>query len=103
MDGVLDFLPGSRLAPTRSDRVMQNERVVDIYESRFWRGTLIPLLLFGISQRDEMALVDSIASAEPNDRILDLACGPGFYARHFAAGSPDRRVLGLDLSWPMLR
>ena len=39
----------------------------------------------------------------PGDTVVDLACGPGLYARRFAAGHPQRDVVGLDLSWPMLR
>ncbi|MGH2358994.1 MAG: class I SAM-dependent methyltransferase [bacterium] len=35
--------------------------------------------------------------------ILDLACGPGIYARRFAAELPAGMVTGMDLSWPMLR
>jgi ubiquinone/menaquinone biosynthesis C-methylase UbiE len=56
-----------------------------------------------ISLHDEMALIERIASAGPTARVLDLACGPGLYARRFAAGQPEREVVGLDISWPMLR
>jgi ubiquinone/menaquinone biosynthesis C-methylase UbiE len=51
----------------------------------------------------EMELIERIASPGPTARVLDLACGTGLYARRFAAGHPEREVVGLDLSWPMLR
>jgi len=57
----------------------------------------------GISLHDEISLIQRITSPGPADTVLDLACGPGLYARSFAQGSPARNVVGLDLSWPMLR
>lgn len=35
--------------------------------------------------------------------MLDLACGPGIYARRFAGERPAGVVVGMDLSRPMLR
>jgi ubiquinone/menaquinone biosynthesis C-methylase UbiE len=57
----------------------------------------------GISLDEEIALIEKITGPGPGDVILDLACGPGLYARALAAGHPERTVIGLDLSWPMLR
>ena len=37
-----------------------------------------------------------------NGTVLDLGCGSGRYLRHLAAVRPDLRIIGLDLSRPML-
>ena len=42
------------------------------------------------------------AEVQPNDRILDIACGTGDLARAFARAQP-RLVLGLDFAGDMLR
>lgn len=39
------------------------------------------------------------ATVEPDDRVLDMGCGPGLLTRHL---EPSVRVLGLDLSREML-
>jgi ubiquinone/menaquinone biosynthesis C-methylase UbiE len=77
--------------------------MVRIYESRLWRANWLFGVAGGISLADEMSLIDRILDLGPSDAVLDLACGPGLYARRFARGASTREVLGLDLSWPMLR
>lgn len=37
-----------------------------------------------------------LMSIKPGDKILDLACGPGFFSQHFA--QKGAKVLGLDIS-----
>ena len=101
VDGVLDFLPQDTAEKGRGQKFMESERMVGIYESKWWRRSRLFALLVKISLDDEMALIKRIAEIGPADTVLDLACGPGLYARAFAEDGPRRRVVGLDCSWPM--
>lgn len=103
VDHVVDFLPAAVTEKGAGQRLMESERMVAIYESKWWRACKLFGWVMGIRLEDEMALVQRITRPGPTDTILDLACGPGLYARAFAEGSPARNVFGLDLSWPMLR
>jgi SAM-dependent methyltransferase len=38
----------------------------------------------------------------PDDRVVDLGCGPGTYLGWMAEFAPDLAILGLDLSWPAI-
>ena len=100
---IVDFLPADDLGRSFSQRAMEATSIVSIYEGSWWRASSLAAFLMQISLDDEMALIEKIASPSPTARVLDLACGPGLYTRHFAAGHPEREVVGLDLSWPMLR
>ena len=103
VEGIVDFLPADHLERSPSQQAMEARPIVAIYEGSWWRGSPLAALLMQISLDEEMSLIERIASPGPTARVLDLACGPGLYARRFAAGHPEREVVGLDLSWPMLR
>jgi ubiquinone/menaquinone biosynthesis C-methylase UbiE len=77
--------------------------LIRIYESRLWRRNPLFGLASHISFGRERALIEATANLTQRERILDLACGPGIYARHFAVAAPRSSVVGLDLSMPMLR
>ena len=87
----------------RGQAAMEWPPLVRIYESRLWRRNPLFGLATRISFEGERALIEAAASVEEHDRVLDLACGPGIYARRFAAAVPGGSVVGLDLSMPMLR
>jgi SAM-dependent methyltransferase len=101
--GVVDFLPDLERKRSLAQRLMESEAVASIYESRWWRGNRGFSLVAGISLEEEKSLIERILAIQPGDRVLDLACGPGLYARRFAREGRERYVVGLDLSWPMLR
>jgi SAM-dependent methyltransferase len=103
VEGIVDFLPADDLERSLAQRAMEATSVVSIYESGWWRASPLAAFLMQISLEEEMSLIERIASPSPRARVLDLACGPGLYARRFAARHPEREVVGLDLSWPMLR
>jgi ubiquinone/menaquinone biosynthesis C-methylase UbiE len=66
------------------------QRVADKYENA-WSGLtrlFIPALL-------------EVASVKPGNRLLDVACGPGYVAD--AARSCGARVIGIDFCEPMIR
>jgi len=103
VEGIVDFLPADDLERSLAQRAMEATPVVSIYEGSWWRASPLAAFLMQISLDEEMSLIERIASPSPSARVLDLACGPGLYARRFAAKHPEREVVGLDLSWPMLR
>lgn len=103
VDGVVDFLPSDDIKRKSAQGRMESKRIVEIYEGRWWRDSRLFRLFTRISLADEMSLVERIANLGPTDRVLDLACGPGLYTRRFAAEHSGRELVGLDLSWPMLR
>jgi SAM-dependent methyltransferase len=101
--GVVDFLPDVERKRSLAQRLMEFERIASIYESRWWRGHRGFAWFAGISLKQESSLIDGILDIRPDEGVLDLACGPGLYARRFAREGAARFVVGLDLSWPMLR
>jgi ubiquinone/menaquinone biosynthesis C-methylase UbiE len=88
---------------TPAQTLMEWPPLVRVYESRFWRRSPVFAAFFGISFEREYALIADAANLEPDALVLDLACGPGIYARPFARAVPRGQVIGLDLSVPMLR
>lgn len=82
---------------------MEAEPIVRIYESRLWRRNPLVALAFGVTFEGELDLILRAADLGGNEGVLDLACGPGIYTRPLARHVPAGLVVGLDLSWPMLR
>jgi SAM-dependent methyltransferase len=77
--------------------------LVRLYESRLWRRSALFTAVLGISFERECELIVDAANSRPDDVVLDLACGPGIYTRSWARRVPRGRIVGLDLSVPMLR
>ena len=102
-DGVPDLIPDLRLHLTLSQIAMQAQPIVRIYESRFWRRSAPLAVVLGLSFDREVELILEQAELAPDAVILDLACGPGIYSRELARRAPSGRVVGLDVSAPMLR
>ncbi|MEN8182630.1 MAG: class I SAM-dependent methyltransferase [Myxococcota bacterium] len=92
-----------RRARGRGQAAMEWPPLVRIYESRLWRRNPLFALATGIPFARERALIEAAANLAGHERVLDLACGPGIYARRFAGAVPRGSVVGLDLSMPMLR
>lgn len=82
---------------------METERIARIYESALWRGNPLLVLLLGITEKGEYRRISRALQLKGNETMLDLACGPGIYTRRFAREVSRGEVLGLDLSWPMLK
>ncbi len=83
-------------------RLMEWPPLVAIYESRLWRRSFPFALAAGISFDREIELIGEAAELGRASRVLDLACGSGIYTRPFARRIEGGRVVGLDLSRPML-
>ena len=100
-DGILDFLAGAPAEViTPFQRVMQMPAVVSIYE-RAWRR-LGYFLASSRSFDHEIRTILRFCQGRAADRVLDLACGTGVFTRPLARASQGI-VIGLDMSWPMLR
>ena len=102
IDGVMDLLPDVPTHRSPAQTLMEWGPLVRLYESRWWRRNFIFTALLGISFSDEVHRIDEAARFSPESTMLDLACGPGLYSRHFARQVPLGKVIGLDLSAPML-
>jgi SAM-dependent methyltransferase len=100
-DGILDLLgddPGEVITPFQ--RLMQTPLIVSIYEG-MWRR----LGYFIASSRSfdkEVRTILRFRQGPDCDRTLDLACGTGVFTRPLASRTRGL-VIGLDMSWPMLR
>lgn len=101
-EGFLDLLPGSTGRRTLAQVAMEWPPLIRIYESRLWRRSPLVARAMGIDFDREFSLITSAARLGPGQRALDLACGPGIYARPLAAAALPGTVVGLDLSVPML-
>ena len=70
---------------TIGQALMEWGPLVQVYESRLWRRSLVWEALFRLSFEREYALIANAARLKETKCLLDLACGPGIYARRFAA------------------
>jgi SAM-dependent methyltransferase len=102
-EGFLDLLPEWRGRRTLAQVAMEWPPLIRIYESTLWRRSSLVARAMGIDFEREFALITAAARLVPGQRALDLACGPGIYARPLAAAASPGTVVGLDLSVPMLR
>lgn len=99
--GILDMLSSeTREVITPFQRLMQAPPIVSIYE-KIWRR-IGYYIASSRSFGKEMNTVLRLADNRSKDRVLDLACGPGVFTRPLARRT-EGIVIGLDLSWPMLR
>jgi ubiquinone/menaquinone biosynthesis C-methylase UbiE len=99
--GILDMMgtqAGEVITPFQ--RLMQAPAIVSIYE-KLWRR-IGYYLASSRSFSTEMQTVLRLQRNRQNARVLDLACGTGVFTRPLATQG-NEVVLGLDMSWPMLR
>ncbi len=100
-EGIPDLIGSdSEDVITPFQRVMQTSWVVSIYES-IWRRAGY-FLASSRSFDDEIKTVLKHQRRASASTVLDLACGPGVFTRPLARRT-EGTVVGLDLSWPMLR
>lgn len=100
--GFLDLLPDFPARHTFSHTLMEWAPLIRIYNSRWYRYSVLATWLFGMAFHEEYALISRIAALKGHEMLLDLACGPGTYTRPFAQQLPQGVVVGVDLSVPML-
>ncbi len=103
-DGYIDLLDPSVPARRKlAQRAMHSPLVAAIYE-RIWRPIMVAVMsLHGMSISAERERAAAAMHLGGEQRVLDVACGPGNFTSFFA----DRLrghgfVIGLDHSLPML-
>lgn len=79
---------------------MRFRPLVTVYE-RVWRP-LFTASAGGTDPDAETALLAGWLDPGPDAVVVDVACGPGNTTRRLAAGLAGARLLGVDLSVPML-
>ncbi len=102
-DNVIDLLPPGSPRRSLAQATMESQAVVAIYESRFLRRSPIFAALMRLTFEEEYRLITRAAKLQGAERLLDLACGTGIYARPLAGLLAQGGVVGLDLSLPMLQ
>ncbi len=73
-----------------------------LYESPLWRRNPLLALLLGSTFQREARIVSHALRLSGAETVLDLACGPGIYARRFAREVSRGTVIAMDLSLAML-
>ncbi len=99
-DGILDMMDDPAPVITPFQRLMQSRLIVSIYEG-IWRQLGYYMASSRLFLR-EVETVLRLQRGNRSDRLLDLACGTGVFTRPLARQT-NALVVGLDLSWPMLR
>ncbi|GAB3129801.1 class I SAM-dependent methyltransferase [Tsukamurella serpentis] len=102
--GYLDVLAPESARPAGLGNVlMQNPALAAVYE-KAWRPAFTRLFSLGgtgTMSRQEVLLDELVGRGE--QRVLDVACGPGLYTRPLARKlTGDGVAIGLDVSEPML-
>jgi len=101
-DGVIDLLPDLSYRRSTSQKVMEWDFFIQIYESKWFRkGPGFPLIS-GISFDEEYRTITRADELRSDEVVLDLGCGSGIYSRPLAKRLDRGVVVGLDLSMPML-
>lgn len=102
-DGVIDLLYKTPDDPSVAQKVMEWEPIISIYDSNIYRRSVFYTILSGISFDDEYDTAVKSLDLKGDETILDVACGPAMYSRPLAKSKKKGYVVGLDLSFPMLK
>lgn len=101
--GILDFMgPEPPSVRGVGPKLMHSRLLAQVYQ-RYWR----PLFIAVASGRrhdlaEELEILDRALEPAAGGLVVDLSCGPGHAARHFARSGRYRAVLGVDWSRAML-
>ena len=100
--GYLDLLGGSAPPTHGPTQKLMLSRVLPVVYERWWRPAW-GRLLTGASAAGEQRIAADLLELKPGERVLDVACGPGNFTRHFAAIVGEEGLcVGLDASPTML-
>lgn len=100
--GYLDLLPPEPGQPrTLAQQAMHSGVLAAVYE-RWWRPAFTAALGLGTMGRQHESALTALEIGG-DDRVLDVACGPGNFTRVFGEQlSGEGVAVGLDASAPML-
>ena len=99
-ESFLDFAPEIERQPGFAQRGLESPAVAAIYER--WARPLLIRLASSIRYAEEESYLDGHFAAVEGP-VLDLGCGTGYFSRFLAGKVGARRVVGLDLSFAMLK
>jgi ubiquinone/menaquinone biosynthesis C-methylase UbiE len=102
--GYLDLL-GGELESTGAVQDLMTTRLVPAIYERYWRPALARVVkgVTGPGMAEEVRIARLLLGLGPGDKVLDVACGPGNFAREFGrAVGDDGLVAGIDASRTML-
>jgi SAM-dependent methyltransferase len=102
--GYIDVLARDLDSTGRVQDMMRSVIVSSVYE-RWWRPSLTRLFkgVFGPDMAGEHRIARVLLGLSPGDGVLDVACGPGNFAREFARTVGDTGlVVGIDASRAMI-
>ncbi len=102
LDLLTDGCAPESTGPTQD--LMTTRLVPQIYE-RYWRPALgrVAKGITGPGMAEEVRIARLMMALSPGDAVLDVACGPGNFAREFARGvGAEGLVVGIDTSPTML-
>ena len=87
----------------RGQQIFRSSLLPLVYE-RVWRPIVARVVFsgWGMKADEERQLTMELLDISPTDRVLDVGCGTGNYARHLAASVPDGLVVGIDASETMI-
>lgn len=102
-DGVADLIPELQYTRGRAQALMESPTMAKIYAGKLWRRSYWQGALLGIQFEREAAIILQAAQVDATSRVLDVACASGIFTRLFAEAAHQGRVIGLDLSGPMLK
>ncbi len=100
--GVIDLIPELSSERRLWQDIVDWNVFVQLYESHLWRRGPFFNIIFGISFKRELEMIMHALDLQDNETLLDIACGPGIYTRSFARKLHRGKVVGLDLSMPMV-
>jgi SAM-dependent methyltransferase len=103
--GYLDLLRGDDVGRTGLGQGFMFTRAVPVVYERWWRPALgwVAKGPLGPGMAEERRIARLLLGLGPGDGVLDVACGPGNFARDFARiVGPNGLVVGLDASRSML-
>ncbi len=101
--GVADLIPDLRFRRSLAQALMESPSMASIYDGKRWRRSTWQGRVLGIQFDQEAEVVMQAAQVEESSTVLDLACASGIYTRLFSKAARQGRVVGLDLSMPMLQ
>jgi SAM-dependent methyltransferase len=103
--GYVDLLRDDPPASTGMTQDLMLTGIVPAVYERWWRPALGRLAkgLLGPGMDDELRIARGLLGLRHGDGVLDVACGPGNFTRHFAhAVGPEGLAVGIDASATML-
>jgi SAM-dependent methyltransferase len=102
--GYLDLLGAEDPTGAHPGQRLMASRALPLVYERFWRplGGCVLMGALGPGTSDERRMALEMLDLSSDDRVLDVGCGPGNFAREFARVADSGLVVGLDASRTML-